>query len=55
MRRVTLHMTLIAAVLTRAPARQRARPLDGYTLNAVHDYIHSMYYTGVANVGYSDF
>ena len=28
---------------------------DGYTLYAVHDYIHSTYYTGVADVQYTDF
>lgn len=30
-------------------------PPDGYTLYAVHDYIHSTYYTGVSDVQYSDF
>lgn len=30
-------------------------PADGYTLFAVHDYIHSTYYAGVADVAYSDF
>lgn len=30
-------------------------PPDGYTVYAVHDYIHSTYYTGVADVAYSDF
>jgi tripartite-type tricarboxylate transporter receptor subunit TctC len=30
-------------------------PADGYTLYAVHDYIHSTYYTGVADVSYTDF
>ena len=28
---------------------------DGYTLYAVHDYIHSTYYTGVSDVAYTDF
>jgi putative tricarboxylic transport membrane protein len=28
---------------------------DGYTLYAVHDYIHSTYYTGVAEINYTDF
>ena len=28
---------------------------DGYTVYAVHDYIHSTYYTGVADVNYTDF
>src|ERR1700754_4200072 len=27
-------------------------PADGYTLYAVHDYIHSTYYAGVADVAY---
>lgn len=30
-------------------------PPDGYTLFAVHDYIHLTYYTGVADTAYSDF
>jgi tripartite-type tricarboxylate transporter receptor subunit TctC len=30
-------------------------PPDGYTIYAVHDYIHSTYYTGVADVAYTDF
>ena len=30
-------------------------PPDGYTVLAVHDYIHSTYYTGVADVNYHDF
>jgi tripartite-type tricarboxylate transporter receptor subunit TctC len=30
-------------------------PPDGYTIYAIHDYIHSTYYTGVADVAYSDF
>ena len=30
-------------------------PADGYTLYAVHDYIHSTYYTGVSDVAYTDF
>jgi tripartite-type tricarboxylate transporter receptor subunit TctC len=30
-------------------------PADGYTLYAVHDYIHSAYYTGVGDVKYTDF
>lgn len=33
----------------------RNAPADGYTLYAVHDYIHLTYYTGVADVAYSDF
>ena len=39
-----------------AGAREaKAAPADGYTLYAVHDYIHSTYYTGVADVSYTDF
>src|SRR5688500_12548925 len=39
-----------------AGAREaKGSPPDGYTLYAVHDYIHSTYYTGVADVAYSDF
>ncbi len=33
----------------------KGSPPDGYTLYAVHDYIHSTYYTGVADVNYWDF
>ena len=33
----------------------KGSPPDGYTLYAVHDYIHSTYYTGVADVSYTDF
>ena len=33
----------------------KGAPPDGYTLYAVHDYIHSTYYTGVSDVTYSDF
>jgi tripartite-type tricarboxylate transporter receptor subunit TctC len=33
----------------------RSAPPDGYTIYAVHDYIHSTYYTGVADVAYTDF
>src|SRR5919109_4737902 len=33
----------------------KGSPPDGYTLYAVHDYIHLTYYTGVADVNYSDF
>jgi tripartite-type tricarboxylate transporter receptor subunit TctC len=39
-----------------AGAREaKGSPPDGYTLYAVHDYIHSTYYTGVADVAYTDF
>ncbi|MGP1678656.1 MAG: Bug family tripartite tricarboxylate transporter substrate binding protein [Burkholderiales bacterium] len=30
-------------------------PPDGYTLYAVHDYVHSTYYTGISDVNYTDF
>jgi len=33
----------------------KTSPPDGYTLFAVHDYIHSTYYTGIADVNYWDF
>jgi tripartite-type tricarboxylate transporter receptor subunit TctC len=33
----------------------KGAPPDGYTLYAVHDYIHSTYYTGVSDVNYTDF
>src|SRR3990167_8909282 len=33
----------------------KASPPDGYTLYAIHDYIHSTYYTGVSDVNYTDF
>ncbi len=33
----------------------KAAPPDGYTVFAVHDFIHSTYYTGVADVNYTDF
>lgn len=33
----------------------KASPADGYTLYAVHDYIHSTYYIGITDVNYWDF
>ncbi len=33
----------------------KSAPADGYTLFAVHDFIHLTYYTGVADTAYSDF
>jgi tripartite-type tricarboxylate transporter receptor subunit TctC len=33
----------------------RGSPPDGYTLYAVHDYIHLVHYAGVTDVKYSDF
>ena len=55
-----LGQTVVIANVTGASGTAGAReakaaPPDGYTLYAVHDYIHSTYYTGVADVAYSDF
>ena len=36
-------------------ARARRRTPDGYTLYAVHDYIHLTFYAGLSDVRYSDF
>lgn len=33
----------------------KGSPPDGYTLYAVHDYIHSTYYLGISDVNYTDF
>jgi len=40
---------------TKGAKEVKDSPPDGYTLFAVHDFIHSTYYTGVADVQYSDF
>jgi tripartite-type tricarboxylate transporter receptor subunit TctC len=40
---------------TKGAKEAKDAPGDGYTLFAVHDSIHSTYYTGVADVNYSDF
>jgi tripartite-type tricarboxylate transporter receptor subunit TctC len=40
---------------TKGAKEVKESPPDGYTLYAVHDYIHSTYYTGVSDVQYSDF
>jgi len=40
---------------TKGAKESKDSPPDGYTLFAVHDYIHSTYYTGVADVNYTDF
>lgn len=40
---------------TKGAKEAKDSPADGYTLFAVHDYIHSTFYTGVADVNYSDF
>jgi tripartite-type tricarboxylate transporter receptor subunit TctC len=40
---------------TRGAKEAKEAAPDGYTLYAVHDYIHSTYYAGVADVQYTDF
>ncbi|TAK86405.1 MAG: tripartite tricarboxylate transporter substrate binding protein [Betaproteobacteria bacterium] len=40
---------------TKGAKEAKDSPADGYTLYAVHDYIHSTYWTGVADVNYTDF
>jgi tripartite-type tricarboxylate transporter receptor subunit TctC len=55
-----LGATVVIANVAGASGTNGAReaknaPPDGYTLYAVHDYIHSTYYTGVADVAYTDF
>ncbi len=40
---------------TRGAKEAKDSPPDGYSLYAVHDYIHSTYYAGVADVQYTDF
>jgi tripartite-type tricarboxylate transporter receptor subunit TctC len=40
---------------TRGAKEAKDAPPDGYTLYAVHEYIHSTYYAGVADVQYADF
>jgi len=40
---------------TRGAKEAKDAPPDGYTLYAVHEYIHSTYWAGVADVQYSDF
>ena len=40
---------------TRGAKEAKDAQADGYTLYAVHDYIHSTYYAGVADVQYTDF
>ncbi|MBI3126785.1 MAG: tripartite tricarboxylate transporter substrate binding protein [Candidatus Tectomicrobia bacterium] len=40
---------------TKGAREAKGSPPDGYTLYAIHDYIHLTYYTGVANVKFSDF
>src|SRR5574341_1314885 len=55
-----LGATVVIANVTGASGTVGAReaknsPSDGYTLYAIHDYIHSTYYTGVSDVNYTDF
>jgi tripartite-type tricarboxylate transporter receptor subunit TctC len=40
---------------TRGAKEAKDSPPDGYALYAVHDYIHSTYWAGVADVKYTDF
>jgi tripartite-type tricarboxylate transporter receptor subunit TctC len=40
---------------TKGAKEVKESPADGYTVYAVHDYIHSTYWAGVADVKYSDF
>ena len=40
---------------TKGAKEAKASPADGYTIFAVHDSIHSTYWTGVADVDYTDF
>ena len=40
---------------TKGAKEAKDSPADGYTLYSMHDYIHSTYYTGVADVAYADF
>jgi tripartite-type tricarboxylate transporter receptor subunit TctC len=40
---------------TKGAKEAKDSPADGYTIYAVHDYIHSTYWAGVADVQYSDF
>src|SRR5512145_211624 len=40
---------------TKGAKEAKDSPPDGYSLYAVHEYIHSTYYAGVADMQYSDF
>ena len=40
---------------TKGAKEAKDSPADGYTLYAVHEYIHLTYYTGIADVTYADF
>lgn len=52
----TVVVTNIGGASGTVGAREaKTSPPDGYTLYAVHDYIHSTYYTGVTDINYWDF
>jgi tripartite-type tricarboxylate transporter receptor subunit TctC len=40
---------------TKGAKEAKDSPADGYSILAVHDYIHSTYWAGVADVNYTDF
>ena len=40
---------------TKGAREAKESPADGYTVYAVHDYIHSTYYTGITDINYWDF
>src|SRR6185312_2333729 len=40
---------------TKGAKEAKDSPPDGYTILAVHDYIHSTYWAGVADVSFTDF
>lgn len=40
---------------TKGAKEAKASPADGYTILAIHDSLHSTYYTGVADVAWTDF
>jgi len=40
---------------TKGAKEAKEAPADGYSILAVHDYIHSTYWAGVADVNYTDF
>src|SRR4029079_14474808 len=42
------------ASATKGAKEAKESPADGYSMLAVHDYIHSTYWAGVADVNYTD-
>lgn len=40
---------------TKGAKEAKGSPPDGYTIYSTHDYIHTTFYTGVADVSYKDF